>query len=184
MRHSTPSWARCVAIAGVDSRRIVRAVGMRWRHAHACALCRYLRADRSPATAAAGRCWGLQAAQPTPRGRSAAPNRPPRPCVPVTARCFATLSTACGPWLSDACRVGRAYLRADCPAFLGGQQAAQDQLVPLMSEAAFKGDVATMERLVAKGATVNQHDQVNTHGRREAGPAGLCSGARAPQEIG
>jgi len=56
--------------------------------------------------------------------------------------------------------------------------------VPLMSEAAFKGDVATMERLVAKGATVNQHDQVNTHGRREAGPAGLCSGARAPQEIG
>ena len=39
-------------------------------------------------------------------------------------------------------------------------QAAQDQLVPLMSEAAFKGDVATMERLVAKGASVNQHDQV------------------------
>ncbi len=32
--------------------------------------------------------------------------------------------------------------------------------MPLMSEAAFKGDVPTMERLVAKGATVNQHDQV------------------------
>ena len=29
-----------------------------------------------------------------------------------------------------------------------------------MSEAAFKGDVATMERLVSKGASVNQHDQV------------------------
>jgi hypothetical protein len=39
-------------------------------------------------------------------------------------------------------------------------QASQDQLVPLMSEAAFKGDVAMMERLVAKGASVNQHDQV------------------------
>jgi len=37
--------------------------------------------------------------------------------------------------------------------------AGQDQLVPLMSEAAFKGDVATMEKLVAKGASVNQHDQ-------------------------
>ena len=41
-------------------------------------------------------------------------------------------------------------------------QAAQDQLVPLMSEAAFKGDVATMERLVSKGASVNQHDQVGS----------------------
>ncbi|EKX43350.1 hypothetical protein GUITHDRAFT_163913 [Guillardia theta CCMP2712] len=30
--------------------------------------------------------------------------------------------------------------------------AGQDQLVPLMSEAAFKGDISTMERLVAKGA--------------------------------
>lgn len=29
-----------------------------------------------------------------------------------------------------------------------------------MSEAAFKGDIAMMERLVAKGASVNQHDQV------------------------
>ena len=34
--------------------------------------------------------------------------------------------------------------------------------MPLMSEAAFKGDVATMERLVAKGASVNQHDQVKS----------------------
>eukprot|EP00960_Hanusia_phi_P074235 768188-Hanusia_phi.AAC.4 len=31
-----------------------------------------------------------------------------------------------------------------------------------MSEAAFKGDIPTMERLVAKGALVNQHDQVTT----------------------
>jgi hypothetical protein len=29
-----------------------------------------------------------------------------------------------------------------------------------MSEAAFKGDVPTMQKLVAKGASVNQHDQV------------------------
>eukprot|EP00291_Cryptomonas_curvata_P025964 CAMPEP_0172165038 /NCGR_PEP_ID=MMETSP1050-20130122/8191_1 /TAXON_ID=233186 /ORGANISM="Cryptomonas curvata, Strain CCAP979/52" /LENGTH=112 /DNA_ID=CAMNT_0012835467 /DNA_START=30 /DNA_END=365 /DNA_ORIENTATION=+ len=35
----------------------------------------------------------------------------------------------------------------------------QDQLVPLMSEAAFKGDVPNMQKLVAKGASVNQHDQ-------------------------
>ena len=41
-----------------------------------------------------------------------------------------------------------------------GAQVGQDQLVPLMSEAAFKGDISTMERLVAKGALVNQHDQV------------------------
>mmetsp|Transcript_33191 Transcript_33191/g.83752 ORF Transcript_33191/g.83752 Transcript_33191/m.83752 type:complete len:182 (+) Transcript_33191:23-568(+) len=38
-------------------------------------------------------------------------------------------------------------------------QASQDQLVPLMSEAAFKGDIAMLERLVARGASVNQHDQ-------------------------
>lgn len=38
-------------------------------------------------------------------------------------------------------------------------QAFQDQLVPLMSEAAFKGDIAMMERLLSKGASVNQHDQ-------------------------
>ena len=39
-------------------------------------------------------------------------------------------------------------------------QTIQDQMVPLMSEAAFKGDVTTMQRLVGKGASVNQHDQV------------------------
>ncbi len=39
-------------------------------------------------------------------------------------------------------------------------QTIQDQLVPLMSEAAFKGDVPNMQKLVAKGASVNQHDQV------------------------
>ena len=39
-------------------------------------------------------------------------------------------------------------------------QTIQDQLVPLMSEAAFKGDVPSMQKLVAKGASVNQHDQV------------------------
>ena len=41
-------------------------------------------------------------------------------------------------------------------------QTIQDQLVPLMSEAAFKGDVPNMQKLVAKGASVNQHDQVVT----------------------
>lgn len=51
------------------------------------------------------------------------------------------------------------------------QQAAQDQLVPLMSEAAFKGDVATMERLVSKGASVNQHDQVSVLSR-----VSMCGG--------
>ena len=40
------------------------------------------------------------------------------------------------------------------------RQTIQDQLVPLMSEAAFKGDVPNMQKLVAKGASVNQHDQV------------------------
>jgi hypothetical protein len=29
-----------------------------------------------------------------------------------------------------------------------------------MSEAAFKGDVPSMQKLIAKGASVNQHDQV------------------------
>ena len=33
-------------------------------------------------------------------------------------------------------------------------QAAQDQLTPLMSEAAFKGDVATMDRLVVSQSAI------------------------------
>jgi hypothetical protein len=48
-----------------------------------------------------------------------------------------------------------------------------DHLVPLMSEAAFKGDVPTMQRLVVKGASVNQHDQVST-------PPSLPSPRRTP----
>jgi hypothetical protein len=57
-------------------------------------------------------------------------------------------------------------------------QAAQDQLVPLMSEAAFKGDVATMERLVSKGASVNQHDQVGGCAWMSRALAPLCKRAR------
>jgi hypothetical protein len=52
-------------------------------------------------------------------------------------------------------------------------QTQQDHLVPLMSEAAFKGDVPTMQRLVVKGASVNQHDQVST-------PPSLPSPRRTP----